>query len=72
MLPFFAVDVPRAILETARDSEPSLPQVLGAGLASRLPDRDFVSGSVVFQNQWMIHGDIRRTLFKVTYWIASR
>jgi hypothetical protein len=49
-----------------------LAQFFRAGLPPRLPKRDFVSRSVVFQNQWMIHGDICRSLFKVTYRIAPR
>lgn len=49
-----------------------LAQVFRAGLPPRLPKRDVVSRSVVFQNQWMIHGDICRPLFKVTYRIAPR
>ena len=49
-----------------------LAQFFRAGLPARLPKRDFVSRPVVFQNQWMIHGDIRRHLFKVTYRIATR
>jgi hypothetical protein len=49
-----------------------LAQVFGVGLPSCLPKGDFVSRSIVLENQWMIHGDIRRPLFKVTYWIATR
>jgi hypothetical protein len=49
-----------------------LAQVFGGGLPPRLPKRDLVSRSVVFQNQRMIHGDICRPLFKVTYRIAPR
>ena len=49
-----------------------LAQVFGAGLPPRLLKGDSVSRSVVFQNQWMVHGDIRRPLFKVTYRIATR
>jgi hypothetical protein len=49
-----------------------LAQVFRASLPPRLPERYFVSRSVVFQNQWMIHGDICRLLFKVTYRIAPR
>jgi hypothetical protein len=49
-----------------------LAQVFRAGLPPRLPERDFVSSPVVFENQWMIHGDIRGPLFKVTDRIASR
>src|SRR5579872_4238794 len=49
-----------------------LTQVFRAGLPVRLPKRDFVSRSVVFQNQWMGYRDICRPLFKVTYRIAPR
>jgi hypothetical protein len=49
-----------------------LAQFFRAGTPSRLPKRDFVSRSVVFQNQWMIHGNICCPLFKVAYRIAPR
>jgi hypothetical protein len=49
-----------------------LAQVFRAGLPLCLPKRDCVSRSVVFQNQRMIHGDICRPLFKITYRIAAR
>jgi hypothetical protein len=49
-----------------------LAQVFRGGLPPRLPKRDFVGRPVVFQSQWMIHGDICHLLFKVTYRIASR
>jgi hypothetical protein len=42
-----------------------LAQVFGAGLPPRLTKRALVGCTVIFENQWMIHGDIRRTLFKV-------
>ena len=48
-----------------------LTQVLCAGPPLRMAQRDFVGGSVILQNQWMVHGDICRTLFKVTYRIAA-
>src|SRR4030095_3007994 len=48
-----------------------LPQVFCAGLALHLAERDFVSGSIVFHNQWMVHGDISCTLFKITYRITT-
>ena len=43
-----------------------LTQVFRVGLPLRLPKGDFVSRSVIFHNQWMIDGDIRRSLLKVT------
>jgi len=49
-----------------------LAQVFRAGLPPCLPQRDFVSRSVVFQNQGMVHGYICCPLFKVTYRIAPR
>jgi len=49
----------------------SLAQVFRSGLPARLAKRDFVGCTVVFENQWMIHGDIGRALFKVGYRIAS-
>jgi hypothetical protein len=49
-----------------------LTQFFRAGLPPRLPKGDFMRRPVVFQNQGIIHGDIRRHLFKVTYWIATR
>jgi len=36
-----------------------------------MTQRNFVGGSVIFQNQRMVHGDICRTLLKVTYRIAA-
>ena len=47
-----------------------LAQFFRAGLPPRLPKRDFVSRSVVFQDQWMANRDICRSLFKVTNRIA--
>jgi len=47
-------------------------QVFGAGLAPRLKKCALVSGTVVIENLWMIHGNIRGTLFKIAYWIATR
>jgi hypothetical protein len=49
-----------------------LAQVFRVGLSLGLPKRDCVSGSVVFQNQRMIHRDICRTLFKRTYRVTPR
>ena len=49
-----------------------LAQVFSGGLPPRLPEREFVSRSVVFQNLRVIHGDIRRPLIEVTYRIATR
>jgi hypothetical protein len=48
-----------------------LPQVFGAGLPPRLTKRGLVGCTVIFENQWMIHRDIRRSLFKVAYRIAT-
>src|SRR5579863_9251746 len=36
-----------------------------------MADRDFMSRPVIFHDQWMVHGDIRRALFKVTYRITA-
>jgi hypothetical protein len=49
-----------------------LPQFFPTGLPLRLTDRDCVGGAVIFQNQRIVHGDIRRTLSKITDWIAAR
>jgi len=49
-----------------------LAQLFRVGLPARLPERDFVSRSVIFQNQRMIHRDICRSLFKVAYRVAPR
>jgi hypothetical protein len=49
-----------------------LAQLFRVGLAPYLPKRDFVSRSVVFQNQRMVHGDIRHPLFKGAHRIAPR
>jgi hypothetical protein len=40
--------------------------------ALRLTDRDCVGGTVIFQNQRIVHGDIRRALSKITDRIAAR
>ena len=48
-----------------------LTQVFRSGLPAHLVKRDFMGCPVVFENQWMIHGDIGRPLFKVGYRIAS-
>jgi hypothetical protein len=47
-----------------------LAQVFRVGLSLRLPNRDFVRRPIVFQNQWMIHRDICRPLFKIAYRVA--
>jgi len=49
-----------------------LAQVFSVGLPQRLPKRDFMGCPVVFQNQWMVHGDICGALFKVAYRVAPR
>ena len=49
-----------------------LAQVFRVGLPACLPECDFMGRSVVFQNQRMIDGDVRRPLFKVTDRIAAR
>ena len=48
-----------------------LSQVFRAGLASRLAKRALVRDPVILENQWMIHGNIRRPLLKITYRIAA-
>ncbi|MGA2591856.1 MAG: hypothetical protein ABSH32_18245 [Bryobacteraceae bacterium] len=47
-----------------------LAQVFRVGLSLRLPKSDFVRCPVVFHNQWMIHRDICRPLFKIAYRVA--
>jgi hypothetical protein len=49
-----------------------LAQVFGAGLPACLTKRASVGGAVIFKNQWVIHGDIRCTLFEVADRIAAR
>ena len=49
-----------------------LAQLFGTGLPPRLAKRYFMAGSVILHDLWMIHGDIRCTLFKITYRIAAR
>ena len=49
-----------------------LAQVFRAGLPLRLAKCDFVGRPIVVQDQWMVHGDISRTLFEVTDRIATR
>src|SRR6202035_2634171 len=48
-----------------------LAQIFRSGLATRTAGRDFMRGPVIFHNQWMVHGDIRRPLFKLTYGITA-
>src|ERR1051326_3459829 len=48
-----------------------LAQVFGVGLPLRLTNRDCMGRPVIFHNQWMVHGNICRPLFKVTYRIAA-
>jgi hypothetical protein len=49
----------------------SLAQVFGAGPPLLVPKRALVGCAVIFENPWVIHGDIRGTLFKVAYRIAA-
>jgi hypothetical protein len=49
-----------------------LAQIFGAGLAAGLPKRHLVRGTVIFQDQRMVHGDIRRALLEVAYRVAAR
>jgi hypothetical protein len=37
-----------------------------------MADRNFVSEPIIVHKQWMIHGDIRRALFKLTHGITAR
>jgi len=48
-----------------------LAQIFRVGLALSLTERDVVGRSVIFYNQRMIHRDICRALFKVTYRVAA-
>ena len=48
-----------------------LAQFFRTGLATRLTNCDFVGCTVIFQNRRIVHGDVRRTLFKVAYRIAT-
>jgi hypothetical protein len=49
-----------------------LTQVFGAGLAPHLKKRGLMACPVILENERMIHGEIRRTMLKVTDWIATR
>jgi hypothetical protein len=49
-----------------------LAQVFGVGLSPRLKNSALMGGTVVFENQGMIHGNVRGTLFKVSDRIAAR
>ena len=48
-----------------------LAQILGGGLPSRLAKRDIVGFTIVVDHQRVVHGNIRRPLFKVSYRIAA-
>src|ERR1022692_3861794 len=48
-----------------------LAQLFRSGLSGHLAKCDFMGCPVVFEDQWMIHGDIGRPLFKVGNRIAS-
>ena len=50
----------------------SLPQIFCAGLTLRLKERALVGCTVVFENERMIHRDIRGPLFAESYRITSR
>jgi hypothetical protein len=49
----------------------ALAQFLGAGLSLRLKKRTLVGSTVIFENQGMIHRNVRRTLFEVANRIAT-
>jgi hypothetical protein len=48
-----------------------LAQIFGAGLPARLTKRASMRRAIIFDNQRMIHGDIRRALFKIADRIAA-
>jgi hypothetical protein len=48
-----------------------LAQVFSVGLSLSLTNRDFVGRPVICENQWMVHGNIGRSLLKVTHRIAA-
>ena len=48
-----------------------LPQVLSRGLTVSLANRDFVGFTVIIDHKGMVHRNIRRPLFKVSYRVAS-
>src|SRR5579859_7861651 len=48
-----------------------LAQIFGGGLAAGMANGDPVRSSVVLDEQGMIHGDIRGTLFKIAGGIAA-
>ena len=48
-----------------------LAQVFGAGVAAGVAESDFMPGAIAFDNKWMIHGDVRGTLFKIADRIAT-
>ncbi len=60
------------LLKERSEVNHGLAQVFGAGLAPRLKKSAFVSYTIIVENQWMIHRNICRTLFKITHWIATR
>src|SRR5208282_3644775 len=48
-----------------------LAQIFRTGLATCMADGDFMRGPVVFHYEWMVHRDIRRALFEVTYRVTA-
>ena len=48
-----------------------LAEIFCAGLPPCLTERYFVCRPVILKNQRMVHGDICRPLFKVTYRITT-
>src|SRR6202030_3369309 len=50
----------------------SLTQIFYAGLPLRLKKRACVGCTVVFENERMVHRDIRGSLFEVSYRITAR
>jgi len=48
-----------------------LAQIFRSGLATRMAHRDFMRRAVIFHNQWMVDGDIRRALVKLIHGVTA-
>jgi hypothetical protein len=62
--------LPDQFLKQRSKMDHGLPQVFGVGFPTCLAKRALMSSPVIIENQWMVHGDIGRALFKVAHWIA--
>jgi hypothetical protein len=64
--------LPDQFLEQCAVVNHGLTQIFRTGLALRLKKRASVARTVIFENERMIHRDIRGSLFEVSHRITSR